>query len=262
MKHIYNIIFATMLCWTPAMSSTPLEAASSEASTPLAIAEMYIQNVMDELEAQLGEDVDALVGYYRTFCKKDASGAQVTSQCGTDQATNENETKSVIIDYITGGWYPITQIAPERSNLASSADLAVAFDLLDKEVNGLNPNGIATNAFDDKLCIEVHFKNTDEVEFALPLFSDKTLVFCATTLESGELINLKHVGTNAPNPDSQHLQPGDWRCFNPHKGFLNGGQAFGYDDTDADDSTPPTRATAIIDGFLQGCIDQVTINIE
>jgi hypothetical protein len=262
MKHIYNIIFATMLCWTPAMSTTPLEAAGDEASTSLAIAETHIQNVMDDLEVQLGRDTDALVGYYRTFCKKDVSGALVLSQCGDDQATNENETKSVIIDYVTGGWYPINEIAPERSNLASSADLEVAFDLLDKEANGLNPNGIPTNAFDDKLCIEVHFKNTDEVEFALPLYSDKTLVFCATTLESGELVNLKHVGTNAPEPNSQHLQPGDWRCFNPHNGFLNGGQAFGYDDTDADPSTVPTRATAIIDGFLQGCIDQVTINIE
>ena len=260
-KYIYNIIFATMLCWVPAMSSTPLDAAGNDAENQLSGAEAYILAAMSELELQLDELSDGITGVHRVFCKTDTAGAQVASQCGSNATDNETEIKSVIIDYYTGGWYPVTEIAPTRDNLASGADLLTSFDLLDKEAQGTNPNGLATNTFDDKLCLEVHFKDGDEIEYVLPLYSGKTVVFCALTKEKGEMINLAHVGSNASAPNAEHKIIGEWSCFNPHEGFLNGGQAFGYDDRDSDPNTTPTRALPIREALLEMCVIQVTPNV-
>jgi len=260
-KYIYNIIFATMLCWVPALSSTPLEAAGEDAENQLTGAEAYIQAAMEELEIQLGELSDGITGVHRVFCKTDASGAEVTAQCGNNDTDNATEIKSVIIDYYTGGWYPVTEIAPDRGNLAVAPALITDFDLLDKEVLGTNPNGIATNTFDDKLCLEVHFKDGDEIEYVLPMWSGKTVVYCAYTQEKAEMINLAHVGANASAPNAEHKVLGEWGCFNPHEGFLNGGQAFGYDDKDADPSTTPTKAIPQREGLLEMCIVAVTPNV-
>jgi hypothetical protein len=259
-NYIFNIIFATMFCSVPALANpTPQELVGSIAETPLATAESEIQAAMDELTRQLTMHVDAIYGVHRVYCKTDQAGVLDTGQCGADDGINQTEIASIIIDYYTGGWLPVTEVG--RPNLAATADLVTAFDLADKERLGTNPNAEATTVFDDHLCLEVHFKDNDEMDYVLPFFANKTVVFCAHNTATGELNTLRSVGMEAPTDDANHLLIAGWTCMNPHEGFLNGGQAFGFDDDDNDSATVPVASYPSRSGLLQECIKGVSVNL-
>jgi hypothetical protein len=183
---------------------------------------------LQELKLQLAADSDGAVGYEKRYCKIDSDADCLVSDGADNDAINDLERNSVVIDFATGGWVVgySGNLAPESTNLAPAP--VENFDLVDNGVNDI---------FALNLCLEVNFKNTDEVEYALPFYANKTIVFCAITSSEQVLVNINKVDNIPSDSDATHKQINDgvtgWRCFNPHDDLGNGGQGFGYDEKEA-----------------------------
>lgn len=182
---------------------------------------------LQELKLQLEANSDAAVGYEKRYCKIDSDADCLPSDGSDNDAINDREKNSVVIDFATGGWVVgySGNLSPESTNLAPASILVENFDLVD---NGVN------DVFALNLCLEVNFKNTDEVEYALPFYANKTIVFCAITSSEQVLVNINKVDNITSDTDATHKVINEgitgWRCFNPHDGLDNGGQGFGYDE--------------------------------
>lgn len=86
------------------------------------------------------------------------------------------------------------------------------------------------------LCMEIQFKDSAEIDFALPFYAGKTVVLCAISSTSDSaLVDINYIDSDLSDTfnDINHSMiprgAAGWRCYNPHKQFNNGGAGFGFD---------------------------------
>ncbi|MBF12807.1 MAG: hypothetical protein CMF46_00335 [Legionellales bacterium] len=94
----------------------------------------------------------------------------------------------------------------------------------------------SNSVFKNHLCLEVQFKDSAEIDFALPFYSGKTVVLCAiSSKDDSSLVDINYIDSDLSdgfNDENHAIIPtghAGWRCFNPHKQFNNGGAGFGFD---------------------------------
>ncbi|MBF12810.1 MAG: hypothetical protein CMF46_00350 [Legionellales bacterium] len=245
-KIIRTITIAGVFCWSSlSLAGTDTaQAVQDEINSQMTTADMEVSQALGKLKDQLLEHLDAAPGLYKGYCKIDGT------HCGSDSTTNDVEKKDVVVDFYTGGW--VVDQGHNSTNLAAAADLNENFVLVESDTSKI--------VFKKHLCLEVRFKDSSQVDYAKPFYAGKTIVLCALNASSGVLIDIDEVDENPNLSTTGHVMVGDglagWRCFNPHTGLNNGGQAFGYD------LEPVTKNTTLvvpqINGILNNCLAQAS----
>ena len=213
-----------------------------------------IHPALGSLEKQLNKSLGHLTGIKKSFCNPGMDCDYNSGHGAVDDAT-ESE---IAIDYITGGW-----VTPETAPGNAAREQVCGLDA-DNEDTGVTCQfstiSYAEHAvFQDKLCLEVHFKDTTQMQYSNPIFTNKSFVLCAMVADGGELINLGCVddrsGSGADIVDGKscndHLNVGLWQCFNPRDEFNNGGQAFGEN---LDTSDGKVKGLPLSDTLLKHCV--------
>jgi len=239
---IKNLIASTCFCWSSiGIAQIDIDATlKTEINAQIKQANQEIENALLELSKQLNRDLDAAPGLEKKYCKIGADGND-HAQCGSDDTVNAQEKKDVVIDYMTGGW--VVSQGHNSSNLVPTDEKLENFQLVNTDSGKL--------VFKKHLCLEVHFKDSSEMDFAKPFYMNKTVVLCAKDSVQALLINIDHVDDNTVDGTTSMSSIADgnagWKCFNPDNNLGNGGQAFGYD-------SDGKRIVDNIDGILNNCI--------
>jgi len=247
-KFIKTIITGFCFCCLPFMTyaSDNREALQLEINSQLSVANAEVEAALVILKADLDRLNGRVPGIYKDYCVLGDDREKCT---GLSEVELSND-QGIVIEYLTGGFVHVTapsdigHIAPEcgGSDDANVADCMMAgFKLAESEP-----------IFDKHLCLEVHFKDTTEMHFAKPFFTNKTVVLCANVKETGALIDFNMIDDDMSEADTAHTFMNEkletaWRCFNPAQDLNNGGQNFGYDSDGG-------KVAPIIDGVLNNCI--------
>jgi len=248
-----------LMCQTAFAKGDVKEIMAQQVETVLKNAAAEVEVGLQLLQEQLQHQSDSAIGYEKRYCKiNNTTDCLPSDSGGPNDQDNSKEKNSIVIDFATGGWVVgySGALAPASTNLAPAGDLVENFDLVD---NGVN------NTFAQNLCLEVNFKNTDEVEYALPFYANKTIVFCAITSEKQELVNINNIDNIPDESDSSHkiINEGvsGWRCYNPHNALGNGGQGFGYDHNNAGELVRVVTTLPVEAVIFNKCLTEATPNL-
>ena len=235
----------------------------------ITVAENELKIALQYISVALDKDSNHLDPYEKNYCNIKYENC-VNGGVQYDAATHNNmgdvlssEYGSVIIQKIVGGWvgHPTAANQPD-------------FDFID--LSGADHMTV----FNKHLCVEVHFKDSSEINNSLPLWAGKAVVLCGKA-PGGELIDIDMVDSDTSNGgDTSHktlpVAKGSWKCFNPHNDFCNNGitgcpagttigtgavdegAGFGYDTNGTDPKAPYGLDTDVIFGI---CLSQATSSL-
>jgi len=222
-KIIYSAICGVMFMFTNvAFSVSSNEALETRFNKQMDTAEKELRIALQYIAEQLDKDSNHLTAYDKNYCNIkyenciDANGNQFDASTHSGMGTVlSQEYGDVVIQRIAGGWVGF----PTGSSLAAVDD--PGFDFIDMS------NSVHSTVFNRHLCVEVHFKDSSEVNNDLPLYAGKTVVFCAKA-PGGELIDIDMVDSDTSNGgDTSHkilsVDTLSWKCLNPHNDFCNNG---------------------------------------
>lgn len=238
-----NIALITLsLLWPPLFAGiNGMSALKEDINSQVQSANQEIENALEVLNERLNQKLDRVDAYEKLYCNIKGQNCENAS---VFTATDENESKDMIIHKIVGGWV--------GTNHSANQQPEPNYDFINIDSQKA--------IFDAHLCLEVHFKTSSEIKFAKPLYMDKTVVFCALESGGSGLININLIDDNlSDGSNTTHLKVaeglGGWRCFNPDNNLGNAGTAFGYD-------SDGTRVVDKIDGVINNCLAHKTVDLS
>jgi len=245
----FNIIF--WLVFSHSIASGTLDINQSildDAAGQINTAEAEIQAQINLLISDLKSSHDHLAYGLSEYCGIEENDP---SCAGKDQITIASE-NSVIIDKMMWGF---VLNGDESDTDYEDLIQGQPVNYYNAPFDQVSPT---QTAFKNHLCLEVNFKDTNEIEFALPFYTGKTIVLCAvSSSDDGSLVHIDYVDSDLSDGygDETHViipsGPGGWRCYNPHQQLGNGGAGFGYDFNPVNNSA--TQIGRINTGFLYNC---------
>lgn len=149
------------------------------------------------------------------------------------------------------------QLMEKSTIIRSMAWGFVDESLVDAELSWFDKVGFEYTTFNQHLCIEIHFKDNKQIAEASPIFTNKTIAFCAFNRDGKELIDLRLV-----SGDEMHAKivdgPEGWKCINPHNSLGNGGSGLGY----SLNNGVITKTKLIGRSYLSNCLRDEIKNIS
>jgi len=198
----------------PTAYSSAMEAAQNDLKSQFVAANAEMVKHFTEMEEGLESLSATYQGKEVLYCDK--TGVDCA---GKDEQTVKNE-KALIIKRVRIGWQgaseeidygDVASVSPHTGGHVDRADI-----------------------FTNLLCAEYLFKTSAEVDHAKPMYTGKTVVFCARNSDNIRISKLDVDADTSNGGNSASVKVGSgkagWECFNTSKDLGNtGAGALGYD---------------------------------